>query len=118
MRGSPARCALRWSRQPGRLRLYLNLNPHSSSRRLVSVQPTTLLLLDTGFFNVYGPDGKTPDSKAIARDSGQVRLGLLVDQNGTPNDPFDDEVIGEELLVKVTGRTDDICAAEVPLLVG
>jgi hypothetical protein len=77
----------------------------------------TVLNLDTGFFNVYGPDGKTPDSKAIARDSGQVRLKALFDQNGTPNDPFDDEVISAEL-VKVTGRTDDICAAEVPLLVG
>ena len=61
--------------------------------------------------------GKAPDGKAIARDSGQVRVELLVDDGGTPNDPFDDEVL-EESLVKVTGRTDDSCAAVVPVLVG
>jgi hypothetical protein len=77
----------------------------------------TLLVLDTGSFAVYGPDGKAPDGKAIARDSGQVRLELLVDHGGTPNDPFDDEVL-EEGLVKVTGRTDDFCAAVVPILLG
>jgi hypothetical protein len=77
----------------------------------------TLLVLDTGSFAVYGPDGKAPDGKAIARDSGQVRGELLVDNGGTPNDPLDDEVL-EQSLVKETGRTDDFCAAVVPVLAG
>jgi hypothetical protein len=73
----------------------------------------TILVLSTGSAAVYGPDGK-----AIARDSGQVRFEFLVDHGGTPTDPFDDEFIKDLGLVKgPTGRTDDFCAAVVPVLV-
>ena len=72
----------------------------------------TLLFLETGSAAAYGPDGN-----AIARDPGQERVELLVDHGGTPTDPFDDEIL-QDRLVKETGRTDDFCAAVVPVLVG
>jgi hypothetical protein len=74
----------------------------------------TVLFLGTGNEGTYGPDGK-----AIARNPGQIRFELLVDHNGTPNDPSDDEVLAFLGLVKEsTGRTDDFCAAVVPVLTG
>jgi hypothetical protein len=74
----------------------------------------TILVLTTGSDAVYGPDGK-----AIARNPGQVRFELLVDHGGTPTDPSDDEFLEDLGLVKgSTGRTDDFCAAVVPVLVG
>ena len=72
----------------------------------------TILFLETGSAAAYGPDGK-----AIARDPGQERVELVIDQSGTPTDPSDDEVL-QDRLVKQTGRTDDFCAAVVPVLVG
>ena len=48
----------------------------------------TILVLATGNDVLYGMDGK-----AIARNPGQVRFELLVDHNGTPSDPSDDEII-------------------------
>ena len=62
---------------------------------------------------VYGMDGK-----AIARNPGQVRDEILIDNNGTPQDPSDDEFL--EFIQEIkgsTGRTDDFCAAAVPALV-
>jgi hypothetical protein len=39
---------------------------------------------------------------------------MLLDDGGTPSDPFDDEVIDDLGLVKgSTGRNDDFCAAIV-----
>lgn len=74
----------------------------------------TVLFMTTGNDVAYGPDGK-----AIARNPGQVRFELLVDHNGTPLDPTDDEVIAFLGFVKdSTGRTDDFCAAAVPALTG
>jgi len=74
----------------------------------------TILVLTTGPAAVYGPDGK-----AIARNPGQVRFEVLVDHGGTPTDPSDDEFLEDLGLVKgSTGRTDDFCAAVVPVLVG
>jgi hypothetical protein len=73
---------------------------------------STLLFLVTGNDVTYGPDGK-----AIARNPGQVRFEVLVDNGGTPNDPSDDEFLAMLGLVKEsTGRTDDFCAAVVPVL--
>jgi hypothetical protein len=73
---------------------------------------TTTLLMATGNQVVYGADGK-----AIARNPGQIRLVLLIDNGGTPSDPFDDEVISVSPPVKgSTGRSDDICAALVGAL--
>jgi hypothetical protein len=74
----------------------------------------TILVLTTGPAAVYGPDGK-----AIARNPGQERFELLVDHGGTPTDPSDDEFLEDLGVVKEsTGRTDDFCAAVVPVLVG
>jgi len=71
----------------------------------------TVLVLATGNAVVYGEDGK-----AIARNPGQIRLELIIDHGGTPNDPSDDEVLSEELVKGSTGRTDDFCEAVVPAL--
>ena len=73
----------------------------------------TILVLETGNSTVYGMDGK-----AIARNPGQVRDEILIDNNGTPQDPSDDEFL--EFIQEIkgsTGRTDDFCAAAVPALV-
>jgi hypothetical protein len=62
---------------------------------------------------LYGANGK-----AIARNPDQIRVELLVDHGGTPNDPSDDEVLSEELVKDSTGRSDDFCEAAVPALTG
>ena len=71
----------------------------------------TVLILATGNAALYDESGK-----AIARDPGQIRLELLIDHGGTPNDPSDDEVLAEELVKSSTGRSDDVCEAAVPAL--
>lgn len=71
----------------------------------------TVLVLATGNFTLYGPNGK-----AIARNPGQVRFELLVDHGGTPDDPFDDVVLDFKLVKESTGRSDDACAAAVAAL--
>jgi hypothetical protein len=71
----------------------------------------TVLILATGNAVLYGENGR-----AIARDPGQIRFEFLVDHGGTPTDPFDDEVLAEELVRSSTGRSDDFCEAAVPAL--
>jgi len=71
----------------------------------------TVLLLATGNATLYGENGK-----AIARNPGQIRIELLIDHGGTPNDPSDDEVLAEEVVKGSTGRSDDFCEAAVPAL--
>jgi hypothetical protein len=66
---------------------------------------TTVIQLGTGSFTAYGPDGK-----AIARDPGQIRVEFLFHVDGT----F--EVVG--VVKESTGRSDDFCAAAVPVLTG
>jgi hypothetical protein len=74
----------------------------------------TILGLNAGNVVVYGPDGK-----AIARTPGQIRFEVLIDNGGTPSDPSDDEELEFLGIVKgPTGRTDDFCAAVVPVLIG
>jgi hypothetical protein len=74
----------------------------------------SVIQLATGNFVAYGPDGK-----AIARDPGQVRVELLFDDAGTPDDPSDDVFLGVVRVVKEsTGRSDDFCAAAIPVLIG
>jgi hypothetical protein len=69
----------------------------------------TILIMATGNATLYGANGK-----AIARNPGQLRFGLLIDHGGTPNDPSDDEVIEDLGVTKgSTGRSDDFCAAAV-----
>ncbi|MRX43444.1 hypothetical protein [Agromyces kandeliae] len=72
----------------------------------------TILVLATGNTTVSDESGT-----AIARNPGQVRYELLIDHNGTPEDPSDDQFIDFLGLVKEsTGRTDDFCAAVLPIL--
>jgi len=71
----------------------------------------TVVILATGNAVLYGQNGK-----AIARNPGQVRIELLVDDGGTPTDPSDDEVLAEEVVRESTGRSDDFCDAAVPAL--
>ena len=57
------------------------------------------------------------NGKVIARNPGQVRFVLIIDENGTPTDPTDDQVIDSLGLIKgSTGRSDDFCAAAVAAL--
>jgi hypothetical protein len=71
-------------------------------------QGDTLLItiFGTGPETTYGPDGK-----ALARNPGQFRFQVVID-----------EATGEELSFEVlkesTGRTDDFCAAVLPVLMG
>jgi hypothetical protein len=72
----------------------------------------TILILTTGNAVLYGEDGKV-----IARNPGQTRVEILVDHNGTPTDPDDDEFLEFLGVVKEsTGRNDDFCAVAVPIL--
>jgi hypothetical protein len=72
----------------------------------------TILELGTGNDVVYGPAGK-----AIARNPGQIRFELLIDDSGTPTDPSDDVFLADLGTVKdSTGRNDDFCEAVVPAL--
>jgi hypothetical protein len=70
----------------------------------------TIVVLATGNAVLYGPDGKP-----IARNPGQLRFEILVDDNGTP-DPSDDIVTRLGVVKGSTGRSDDLCAAAVPAL--
>ena len=71
----------------------------------------TITQLLTGPSTMYGPDGK-----AIARDPGQVRFRLVIDDGGTPDDPSDDSEISFAVVKASTGRSDDYCAAAVAAL--
>ena len=71
----------------------------------------TILVLATGNATLYGADGK-----AIARNPGQLRFKLLVDDAGTPSDPSDDDIIFLGVVKDSTGRSDDFCEAAVPAL--
>jgi hypothetical protein len=72
----------------------------------------TILVLATGNAVMYDSSGKP-----IARDPGQVRFELLIDLNGTPSDPSDDEFLDDLGVVKgSTGRSDDFCAAALGVL--
>jgi len=69
----------------------------------------TVTVFGTGNSVVLDEDGK-----ALGRNPGQTRGKVLVDNGGTPKNPFDDEII--EFLGNIkesTGRNDDLCAAMV-----
>ena len=72
----------------------------------------TVLVIATGNAVLYGPNGKV-----IARNPGQLRFELLIDEKGTP-DPSDDEVTRLGNVKGSTGRNDDYCAAAAPALTG
>ncbi|MFE5672270.1 hypothetical protein ACFQ58_11765 [Agromyces sp. NPDC056523] len=72
----------------------------------------TILVLATGNAAVYDESGK-----AIARNPGQVRYEVLIDYGDDITDPSDDVFLEFLGLVKgSTGRTDDFCAAVLPIL--
>lgn len=71
----------------------------------------TITVLATGAANLFGTDGK-----AIARNPGQIRFQVVVDHNGTPTDPSDDEELEFSVIKESTGRSDDYCAAAVDAL--
>lgn len=62
----------------------------------------TIIILATGSSRYYDADGNF-----VLADPGQVRFSILVDANGTPTDPSDDEFIADLGVVKdSTGRND------------
>jgi hypothetical protein len=72
----------------------------------------TILVLATGNAAAYDESGK-----AIARNPGQVRYEVLIDYGDDIADPSDDVFLEFLGLVKgSTGRTDDFCAAVMPIL--
>ena len=73
---------------------------------------STILFLATGKATTYDSDGK-----AIARNPGQVRYEILVDDGTSITDPTDDvflEFLG--VVKESTGRSDDFCEAVLPIL--
>ncbi|CAN5200910.1 hypothetical protein BH18ACT5_BH18ACT5_04740 [soil metagenome] len=62
----------------------------------------TILVLNTGGFRLYGPDGQR------LRDSGQIRFELLIDHGGTPTDPSDDEFLEFLGIVKESTGTNEL----------
>jgi hypothetical protein len=88
-------------------------NVHSKDLKVTDNHDGTLtiLVLATGSDRYYDSHGRF-----VLNDPGQIRFTILVDDNGTPGDPFDDEEIeGSFQLVKgSTGRNDtqgrDFCA--------
>ena len=74
----------------------------------------TILVMGTGNSTAFDADGK-----AIARNPGQIRFELLIDNGGTPQDPTDDEFLADlGVVFGSTGRNDDFCEAVVPVLAG
>jgi hypothetical protein len=72
----------------------------------------TILVLSTGNATTYDESGK-----AIARNPGQIRYEVLIDYGADITDPSDDTFIAFLGLVKgSTGRSDDFCAAVLPIL--
>lgn len=71
----------------------------------------TIVVMATGNAVLYGADGK-----AIARNPGQLRFELLIDDAGTPSDPSDDVVTRLGVVKGSTGRSDSVCGAAVPAL--
>jgi Ca2+-binding RTX toxin-like protein len=72
----------------------------------------TILVIGTGNDVLYDEDGNV-----LARNPGQTRFEILVDNGGTPTDPSDDEFLEFLGVVKdSTGRNDDFCEAAIPEL--
>jgi hypothetical protein len=61
----------------------------------------TLTFKRTGRTFVYGPDGNR-----LFVDTGQTQVQIVIDYNGTPGDPDDDEFVADLGIVKLTGRQD------------
>ena len=79
---------------------YVEHGIEKDTRVTVTDATTVIDVLLTGNATMYGPDGK-----AIARDPGQFRYRITID-NATGAETF-------TVLRDSTGRTDDMCAAEL-----
>ncbi|MDH4158969.1 MAG: hypothetical protein OEV62_01785, partial [Actinomycetota bacterium] len=74
----------------------------------------TIVAFGAGNDVFYGQDGR-----AIGRNPGQLRWEIVVDNNGTPQDPWDDgDILSFKVLRESTGRNDDFCEVVVPALTG
>ena len=75
----------------------------------------TITVKSTGRDFVYGPDGSR-----LFVDAGQFQFQIVVDYNGTPENPDDDEFVADLGAVKQTGRNDtegrDFCDDLVTIL--
>ena len=78
---------------------------HDKDLKIVYDEQTdtlTITVLATGSSRYYDMDGNF-----VLNDPGQVRFQILIDANGTPTDPSDDEFIEDLGIVKEsTGRND------------
>jgi hypothetical protein len=74
----------------------------------------TIVFIGTGRTQTYGPDGER-----LFLDTGQFRASVLIDHNGTPENPEDDVELDFQV-VKDTGRNDtaerDFCEDLVTFL--
>ena len=93
----------------GDVSITLVSKPMFKDLKIVDQGDTVLItVLGTGPETVYGPDGK-----AIARNPGQLRFQVTVDEE------TGEEIEGSFTVIKgSTGRTDDFCAAVLPVLQG
>ena len=74
----------------------------------------TVLVLTTGNSVLYDEAGNV-----LARNPGQVRFEIRIDNAGTPTDPSDDDFIEFIRPLKdSTDRSDDYCEAALPVLLG
>jgi hypothetical protein len=72
----------------------------------------TITVLATGNAVLYDESGRV-----LARDPGQIRFQILIDDGGTPTDPDDDEFIADlGVVFGSTGRSDDFCEAALTAL--
>ena len=94
--------------------VYTNLDNHGTLTEVFTVHSMDLKVVDngdgtltitslqTGGYRLYDNQGKL-----VLQDPGQIRSEVLIDDNGTPGDPFDDEFLEDHGLVKgSTGRND------------
>ncbi|MGB5952133.1 MAG: hypothetical protein WBG57_06400 [Ornithinimicrobium sp.] len=71
----------------------------------------TEVFFETGLQVAYDSDGRI-----IGKNAGQIRFLTTIDLNGTPEDPGDDTVIAQEVILGSTGTNDDFCDFAVPAL--
>ena len=62
----------------------------------------------TAVFQVPGPERVYgPDGQLLFTSGGTMRIRIIVDDNGTPNDPGDDFVVREEFVGEHGGKPQD-----------
>jgi hypothetical protein len=74
----------------------------------------TITAMGAGGFRVVGPN-------ATLRDPGMLQFGVVIDPNGTPQDPDDDDVVAELGVVRESTGLNELgesLCADYPLLTG